>query len=326
MKQVFDVGRLSSPMWWLYRQRFKEKAHQNQKVPWTSKWQDPEPFKLPIKDFMNLPYSDLSMRETMLSDPNYPGIIASDGQTDDIVDSQLKYDLAKLKHSPKYTGKTLPKVLLIPSEFSMKLLGPHQNEAQAHAIFNKALKGRNIHDFDSIVIPFVIQHDPMHHHSILVEIRRTAIVTYDGSHKHKPVYPEKAAVGPALNHMLETYYHERGRAVIHSGDFPRQRDHWNCTMLTIAMAKAIFRGEGVNHARIRKLDIPKAEVKIPDDNYMPNELDDRGNLKRPETDRIIKLLRSKRASRLNKMERWRDEIIKSPNDLLEPKERNRFLP
>jgi hypothetical protein len=122
MQQVFDTGRLASPMWQAYRHEYKDRAKENKKVPWESKWERPEAFKQSVYDFLHLPAYQYEIDHYL---DNYSDKVAPtelkglSGSYSDVSFSLLKHEMAKVKHSSKFNLTAEQKnMMVLPGEFT----------------------------------------------------------------------------------------------------------------------------------------------------------------------------------------------------------------
>jgi hypothetical protein len=225
--EIFDVGRLKSPMWRAYldNDRWKTELHEGVrksgkplKAKWHSKWEHPKSTGLSTKRFLNLTYSNEDMND--MNDGEYISTLT--------LDSILKREFAKLKHKSKHSELT-DKILLL-SEWDWENLKDNHFDQLV-----KRFKGKSPEDYDKIYLPCIVY--GMHWILAIWNFKKNEVETYDSAGGTNKTVQEK--IHAFLEHIGSTKTLPT-HTIIHG---PKQRDGSNCGYYVIAVTKALIRNQ-----------------------------------------------------------------------------------
>jgi hypothetical protein len=266
--QLFEVGRLASPMWHKYRELHKEyiKAGVKKKLTksgkqrpantvWESKWVRPEAHRMSTKEFLHLGnYKNKDIDDfksgpvptdldgNRLIGPRERPYTSYIGET--TLWAVLKHDFAKVMHANRHVGVDRCMALIQPSTSAMIWDGADaRSDAENDAEFETAAglhewRGKKPNRFSRVFMPICI-HD--HWFLIVLNFREREMQVYDSIHQK---YPE--VTGP-IQRFLEYLGCKDSITRIRYKRTPTQRDYWNCGMYTIMICHRLFRGKGLSN-------------------------------------------------------------------------------
>jgi hypothetical protein len=321
MKQIFDAGRLRSPMWQAYRHEYKGRAHRNQKVPWTSKWDNPADFGATVKEFLHLT-AEQNDADGMLAKRDPPKMatpnetISDRGVTPAATYSTLKRFMAKVKHGTKHANVDKNMVLL-PCSFTTA--ADRKDYQRMDEMWKKIAKYRKRpEDYNRIFILSAYK-DDKYCHSYLT------VVDFTGRNEQPPTC--RIETIDSGHHGFDETFRQlwiwlcgtlrdgtgwRCQHIIRHVQ-PVQHDGWNCTQYTTEFAKNLMRGRDISRTGgLKHLDIPADE---PTWRMNPEQLYRRGRKENgvamhPRLDEVVEHFAKKRIKRRDQLTVWQIEQMR----------------
>jgi hypothetical protein len=308
-QQIFDVGRLASPMWQAYRRNYKARAKANKKVPWESKWVHPEAFKQTQYDFLNIPAEPhiidkyLENEDSTVEKTDLKGL---SGTHPVILWSICKQYGANVKHSSKfdYLSKEQRNFLVMNPAFARAVTEDDSDECNRfwHAQVRDWKKSP--WDFHQIFLP-----SQMPGHAILVVFtfeNGCNIEFWDSGHGNWSKWFEHA------KNWLTGYYEykEKVSMVDHKDEIPLQTDPFNCAQWTILACKALMRGEKPHYSEFVANPKEDALANQPGRKFKVGRRTWYGAKVHPETDRVVEKFSKIKEKDYHRMKKWQTKQMK----------------
>jgi hypothetical protein len=160
MPQQFDVGRLRSPMWQIYRDYFNKQIKQKKrpdtarnkykkplKADWESKWEHPDKHGKTTKEMLKMDTTEQEARKLT----NNQG---KNWLSDEIVEDILNKISVDLKHKRKNDGNA-ENILLVPSSFWQAVADADEDPEFKRLAGFKFWKGKRPQDYSKVLFPFI---------------------------------------------------------------------------------------------------------------------------------------------------------------------------
>jgi hypothetical protein len=310
-------------MWQAYRHLYKPKAHNNQKVPWTSKWDNVADYGATVKEFLHLTatteHADrLVMRHNPTRMVTPHETVSDHGSPVHATFSILKRFMAKVKHETKHDGVD-KNMIILPHAFCAA--AHNQDFGEMDRLWNNFVKyGKRLVDYNRVFI-CGHSHNGQSGHCFLIMIdfgtgrnkqpRECCIHTYDScqASDHRDITrPLEDWIKRQSPQKWVWYLHRHVNQ-------PLQHDGWNCGQYTIEFAKNLMRGRDCHRfVGLRHLQIPDNEPKW-DDNpeklYQRGRKDAQGNDVHPRLDAVLRHFGNKRWKRWAQLRNWHVEQMKA---------------
>jgi hypothetical protein len=330
MQQVFDVGRLGSPLWHKYRDLFKDKIKRGvkgkdehekpAKTVWESKYKNPEAFKMTKAKFLKLKNKKHIFRH-ILTNPedtwsvDIPGLRGTDALN---AYSILKEDMASVKHGTKVKLTAKQKnMILIPGMLVEEADRPDCTIAKMKEIWKKYGRGFLPWYYNRVFLLGTVRGDDKGGlHGILVVIEfepgeKDIVNIWDSGHaRYHHIYVNLCNwlkdENPNKYKMMRN-----SDLVYHDKEIPFQKDPFNCGQYMIHTAKALF--------RCQKPDYKDFEVPLEEDDYtadpdgkllVGSTWNYDGSLVHPELDRSVLNFSNMKVKEYNSMVKWQTKPMK----------------
>jgi hypothetical protein len=242
MPHHFDVGRLSSPMWQVYR-NFFNKQHKEKKRPeragkkryrkplkadWESKWEHPDKHGQTTKEMLNMTTEQRDIDE----------VTNNEWISNQVVDDVLKKDFVDLKHKSKNDGNA-ENIMVIPSTFWQAIgrLNVDPAELKRYAKY-KFWKGQAPQDYSKVLIPFV---DAGHWVLAVMNFEKDRLEIYDSKFKAESYY---WSIRRSFKNFLKVANGDSGKlcdTFFLDTKVPHQSDGHSCGLYVIAFARSIMK-------------------------------------------------------------------------------------